>query len=204
MSRRSLALLAALAAMLLSAVAAVPASAGVLVASAPDCDNGPTAQPFRPWLDPAQYFLAPGGGFENGAAGWSLDGASVGAGNQSFGSGSAVLALPSGASATSPVFCVGIEHPTARFFVRRTGGSALLSSVRVEARFELATGTVVTLPVGLVSAGSSWQPSPVTLLVGNLLALLPGEHTPAQLRFTAQGGGSFEIDDVYVDPYGRG
>ncbi len=203
MSRRSNALLAAVATLLVSVVAAVPASAGVLVSSAPDCDNGQTSQPFRPWLDPAQYFLAPDGGFEADAADWSLDGASVVAGNQGFGVGGAALALPAGASATSPTFCVGLEHPTARFFVRRTSGSALRSALRVEARFELATGAVTTLPVGVVTAGSSWQPSPVAPLIGNLLALLPGEHTPAQLRFSAEGG-SFEIDDVYVDPYGRG
>src|SRR3954470_2207598 len=50
--------------------AALPgsASAGVLVASAPDCDNGATSQPFAQWGDENSYFLAPGGGFESGAA----------------------------------------------------------------------------------------------------------------------------------------
>jgi hypothetical protein len=37
-----------------------------------------------------------------------------------------------------------------------------------------------------------------------LLPLLPGEHTPIQLRFTAIGTADWVIDDVYVDPRLRG
>src|SRR3954464_6530288 len=53
--------------------AALPgsASAGVLVASAPDCDNGANSQPFAQWGDDNEYFLAPAGTFESDAAGWS-------------------------------------------------------------------------------------------------------------------------------------
>src|SRR4051794_17557794 len=59
--------------------AALPgtASAGVLVASAPSCANGATSQPFTQWGDSNNYFLAPGGNFESGAAGWTLNGARV-------------------------------------------------------------------------------------------------------------------------------
>jgi hypothetical protein len=53
--------------------------------------------------------------------------------------------------------------------------------------------------IGLVALnGGSWQP---TLMVANLLPLLPGDHTPVQLRFVPQGGGAWLIDDVYVDPF---
>jgi hypothetical protein len=39
-------------------------------------------------------------------------------------------------------------------------------------------------------------------ILGNLLPLLPGEHTPIAFRFTAVGG-DWSVDDVWVDPYGR-
>jgi hypothetical protein len=198
MSRRLLTLALAAAA----AIGIAPAAhAGILVADAPACDNGPTSQVFAPWGDPAQYFLAPDGGFEAGGAGWAIDGGAVTAGERDGGDGTQMLRLPSGASATTPTFCVGLEHPTNRFFVRRSGGS-VLATLRVDAITELATGATVAVPVGLVPAGSGWAPSPVVVNVANLLPLLPGSHTPMRLRFTAQGG-TFDVDDVHVDPYGR-
>src|SRR5919197_1269504 len=49
------------------------------------CPPSAYEQPFAPWLDFASYVLAPNGGLESGAAGWSLDGgAAVVAGNESF------------------------------------------------------------------------------------------------------------------------
>ncbi len=68
--------------------------------------------------------------------------------------------------------------------------------------FELSTGAVASLPIGLVASDGSWQPTLPMLAVANLLPLLPGEHTPVALSFTAQGG-AWSVDDVYVDPYGR-
>ena len=51
--------------------------------------------------------------------------------------------------------------------------------------------------------GGNWAPSLPTLLVANLLPLLPGRHTPVRLRFVPQGPGAWQIDDVYVDPFKR-
>ena len=126
MTRRSR-LLAALAAT--AVIAAAPATASADVGWS-DCDNPASSTVFSPWLDYTPYFLAPDGGFEAGASGWGLDGAGVVAGNESYnlsGPGSSSLALGSGDSATSPAVCVGLEHPTFRFVVRRSGGSALSS-----------------------------------------------------------------------------
>jgi hypothetical protein len=38
------------------------------------------------------------------------------------------------------------------------------------------------------------------VVLASLLPLLPGDHTPVRFRVTAQGG-SWQIDDFYVDPY---
>ena len=117
------------------AFAAQPSHAGVLVASAPSCVDPATSHPFLPWLDIASYVPAPDGGFEAGAKGWDLNGATTVAGNETFKVGGSAddtaLRVPAGGSATSPTFCVGLEHPTARLFAKRVGGS-LLSTLRVD------------------------------------------------------------------------
>lgn len=191
------------------AAGASAASAGVLVASAPSCDDQALSKTFAPWLDYADYTALAGGSFEGDGAAWSTNGpASIAAGNETFRVGGAgdsrSLALQSGSSATSPAICVGIEHPTLRFFARRrsTGLPASLSTLNVEALVELADGAILPVPVGVVTNGGSWQPTLPMAIVGNLLPLLPGEHTPIAFRFTAVGG-DWSVDDVWVDPYNR-
>ena len=195
----------ALAALSLSAVSA---NAGVLVSSAPSCDGQPLSTPFQPWLDFASYTPLSGGSFESSTAGWSLSGgAAVANGNESFyvaGPGTKSLTIPSGGSATSPAICVGIEHPTMRFFAKRTSGGLLgLSTMRVDVLFENNLGLVSSLPIGVALPSNSWQPTLPMTVLANLLPLLPGNHTPVQFRFTPLLGGTWSIDDVFVDPFGR-
>jgi hypothetical protein len=202
-ARKSRTLVAAIGAAAVAAFAAAPASAGVLVESAPGCTSPDSDQVFSPWLDYANYFLAPDGGFEAGADGWALDDASVASGNESYavsGDGSSALALRSGSSATSPTVCVGLEHPTIRFFARKTSGSRL-AGLRVDVLVEDTLGVVSSLPVGVVGGTDSWQPSAPLVVTASLLPLLPGQHTPVEFKFTPEGG-SWQIDDVYVDPTG--
>jgi hypothetical protein len=179
------------------------ASAGPLVAAATNCDSQSLSQPFLPWADPATYTLNPGGSFEDGAAGWSLNGASVVSGNEPFNVGSATdsqsLALPDGSSAVSAPICVGIQHPDIRFFARSTNPAAKLT---VEVLFEDGDGNVQSLPIGSVPGGGAWAPTAPFPIVANLLPLLPGNETPVAFRFRASGG-CFRVDDLYVDPYSR-
>lgn len=200
---------AALAALAALSVGASTASAGVLVASAPSCDDQPLSQPFTPWLDYMNYTPLPGGNFEGSMRGWSMSGgAAVADGNatQHVGGGddASSLAIPAGGSATSATICVGLQHPTVRFFAERrsSGLLASLSTLQVDVLFELSTGTVASLPIGVVDNGGSWQPTLPMLAVANLLPLLPGDHTPIALHFTAHDG-DWSVDDIYVDPYYR-
>ena len=201
--RRTATILAGSATLL--AGAAAPAQAGVLVSSASACDDTSSSQVFLPWVDVANYFLAPGGDFESGAAGWTLTGgAAVVSGNEPWnvtGGGSSSLRLPAGSSATSPAICVGIEHPTIRFF-EKSSGATLGSNLRVEVLFEDAWGNVHALTIGRETRGG-WEVTPAFVVVANLLALLPGEHTAVAFRFTPEWTGSWQIDDVHVDPYGK-
>jgi hypothetical protein len=178
------------------AILALPSTA-----HAADCPDQQLDRTFLPWLDPAWYTQAPNGGLEDGDSGWTLErGAAVVDGNEPYrvgGSGDAhSLALPPGASATTAPMCIGVEHPTLRLFARNTGSPASVLTVSV------VSGDL-SLPVGLVTARSSWAPTPVVPVVVNLLSLL-GDQQVA-FRFTAADGrGEWTIDDVYVDPYKKG
>ena len=195
MFRRSRLFAAAAAAAMVSAIGAAPASAGLMS----DCDTPDSSKVFMPWLDTTEYFLAPDGGFENGAAGWSLRGASVGDGNESYalsGAGSKSLHLGVGDAATSPEVCVGLEHPTFRFVARKSGG--LLATMAVS----VVTRDGLVLPLGEMAGTSSWQPSPIMLVGANLLPTVAGgDSAQVRFRFTPLTG-SWQVDDLYVDPRG--
>jgi hypothetical protein len=207
--RARIALTAALTGAALFAALPGTASAGVLVASAPSCDNGATSQPFAQWGDSNDYFLTPGGNFESGAAGWTLNGARVVADQEPWrvngDRGSHALVVPAGHSVVSPTVCVGIEDPSMRFFAHRSGGGLLgaTSQLVVTARVETSLGLVLDVPVGTINAlsnGTSWDRTPVQIVLASLLPLLPGQHTPIQFRFAAVGTADWVIDDVFVDP----
>jgi hypothetical protein len=200
--KRAVGLLVAAGAVTLAAAA--PAHAGLLVASAKSCGTPAASQVFLRWLDPMRYEEAPGGSVES-AAGWTLSGgAQVVSGNEPWKVGDSAdrssLLLPRGSQATTGVMCVGIGHPTMRFFAKRTSGW-LLDSLMVEVLFETAGGQVASLPIGAVLAGGSWQPTLPFPVLASLLPLLPGDQTPVAFRFTPVGAGSWQVDDVYVDPW---
>jgi hypothetical protein len=204
-SRRRLALLVVISMSLTPATA----QAGPLVSSVPSssCATQVLERPFLRWLDPARYTLVPDGTLERGAAGWALWRATVVKGNEPYyvhaRGETRSLRLPPGSSAITPPMCVGVLHPTLRLFARRTGGS-FLSGLRVDVLFEDAGGRVRSLPIGLALGGSRWQPTLPMPVVANLLPLLPGQNTAVAFRFSPTGWGTWQIDDVYVDPHRRG
>jgi hypothetical protein len=101
------------------------------------------------------------------------------------------VSLANGESLTTDCVRVPKPQPIVRFFARSTSGSG---SLHVEL---LVTGTRLVLDGGYVSAPATMGPAaqvvilPVGLKVGAL---------PLQVRLTAAGG-SFEIGDVYIDPF---
>ena len=204
--RRTLA--AGFTASLAFAALASPASAGVLTESATNCDDNPLVKPFERFGDGANYRLVPGGSFEAGSSGWQLSGgAKVVSGNESYKVNgprdSRSLLLPTGSRAVSPVVCVGLEEPTLRLFAKRDSG--LLSTLLVEAQVETSLGLSAWVPVLPGDAGGgSWHPTMAMPLVVNLLPLLPGDRTPVRFRFSPLLLGSWQIDDVYVDPWRMG
>lgn len=196
---------------LLSATATVAAAlalgASTAAASGPGsgCPSQPVTQPFAPWGDDADYFLAPGGDLSDGGASWSLSGgaaAVVGDGVDVGGAGDDnALGLRSGASATTADFCIGKEHPTMRFFLRRGAGLSI-GVLQVEVLYTVA-GRRRALTIGALRGDREWSPSRVLALHVNELAPLFGHRLDVALRFTAVAG-SWSVDDVFVDPVRHG
>jgi hypothetical protein len=196
-------LIAASVAAVALAAGAPTASAGLLVKSAPDCAPKPTSAAFsKVDGDSTQYWLAPGGDFEAGSQSWSLGGrASLVSGNEPWklagADDSRSLKLPPGASATSPVVCVGIEHPAVRLVAKSSG---LLPALAVDVITETSLGLKIGVPAGVLLPNGQWKPSPKLIVLSSLLPLLPGEHTPVQFRVTSVGLGTWTVDDFYLDP----
>ena len=193
----------AAAAALTALVLPAAASAGSLEDAAPSCDSQVLGQTFLPWADVANYTLNPGGSFEDGAAGWRLDGASVSDGNEPFAGGGAppppARGQPPRRTARGAPHLGGGRHPDIRFFTAASNPMARLS---VEVLFEGPSGELLSAPIGTVSGAGRWAPTAPFPIVANLLALLPDNHTAVAFRFIASGG-DFRIDDLYVDPYQR-
>jgi hypothetical protein len=152
---------------LLRAALAALALLAFLPSAAPaaDCSGQVLDRTFLPWGDPALYTPV--------SADWTT------------------VSLPAGSSATTNPVCIGLGHPTVRFFARNTGDP--LSQLRVSA----VVGET-ELPIGKVPAGREFAPSPTLLLAVNLL----GADSVA-FKFAADGG-SWSVRDVYVDPYSKG
>ena len=189
-------------ALALAALTAAPAGAG-----GKSCAARQVTQPFTQWLDLSRYFLAPGGDFESGG-GWTLGGgAKIVAGNESFyvhsPSDGRSLSLGSSGWARTSSMCVDSDELTMRFFARNTG--SVLSTLTVEARIQttlLGVTTQTTLPVTVVpGVTQTWAPSLPVVFALSLNQLLGGT-TSIDFRFTVVGGGgNWQIDDVYVDPF---
>jgi hypothetical protein len=162
-------------------------------------DCGSTSQPFAKFGDNRYYTFGTNGGLENGATGWSLSGARVVSGNESFYVHShgdiSSLSLPAGSTAYTPKLCMGTTSTVMRYFVKGSSDG----SVRVEVVLRGLLGEVLgVFQVSRVSTDSSWQAGPPVLNLDSLLGLLG--VSSVQLKFTTLSG-TAQIDDVYVDPW---
>jgi hypothetical protein len=183
---------------------AVFASTGVALAS---CPTQPVSTPFSQWGDSNDYFLVPGGSFEGtpDQVGWTLSNASLTTGNESFNvndpGDQQSLTINGGGSATSPFFCVDDTMSSLRFFAQQAGGG---TNLRVKALVQNADGGVTAVPVADLADGSmpAWAPTDPLGGSGHLPA---GTSVMVALRFRAPvSSGSWQIDDIYVDPYRSG
>jgi hypothetical protein len=162
-------------------------------AAAQACTQPATTQAFARFGDYADYWRAPGGGFETGAAGWELDNSAVVGANETFFVGGASdgqsLEIQPGGAAVSPAFCVDATNTTLRLFAKKSTG--LTGTLSVELLYTTATGKYKARVGGVVAGtGAVWAGQ-----------VVKGDGS-VQLRFVAsQDAGAWAIDDVYIDPY---
>ncbi len=179
------------------------ASTSVALAS---CPTQPVSTPFSQWGDSNDYFLVPGGSFEGTAdqVGWTLSNASLTSGNEPFNvndpGDQQSLTINGGGSATSPYFCVDDTMSGLRFFAQQAGAG---TDLRVRALVQTSDGVTV-VPIADFADGSvpAWAP---TEPLGGSATLPTGSSVMVALRFRAPASsGSWQVDDIYVDPYRSG
>jgi hypothetical protein len=198
-------------------LALVAACLGLLVAAAPAAADGNQAENpadqhstpvFASLGDTADYFALTGGTFEADTTDWSLTGAQVVTGNEPFQvdslAGSHSLSIAPGGVAVSPAVTVNNTTPTWRFFAQAADASATGTQLTVYAQWTSPyTGRVFRLPIARRQGKdhTSWAATP-PLLLGKYLPA--GMNVDVQFVFQAGAtGGSWTIDDVFIDPYAR-
>jgi hypothetical protein len=187
--------------------ATVLALFGIPAVAQAACPAMPLTKAFSVFGDTRDYSLLSNGAFEAGTGGWSLTNAWVADGNEGWKVRSpidskALWINPTG-RVVSPSFCVSIDHPTFRFFARRTSNSWGVLDIRL--RWSLDGGPIQEVLINTTSVGTNWEPT-----ASFKLAEVTGLWNTSQL-VTAQiildpndTGGGYAVDDVFIDPYTRG
>jgi hypothetical protein len=169
-------------------IAAAPATA--------DCSTPSFSTPFSAFRDSGLYTLAPGGTFDDPAAGWTLGaGARIVATIQPDGTTNGVLDLPSKATAVSPVMCITSDYPTARLWVRNIVGAEgvfFYVSYNVNGTWTTPKNT------------GQFHGDHLAWTLSNPMNVQPSTAPGWQLaRFTFVAGGNtsrFQVNDFWVDP----
>ncbi len=171
----------------------------------PLCAEREVSQPFLPWGDSGDYFVAPNGGFEDRFAGWRFGaGTRVGSGNERLGlvaPGLKMLRLGGSGTATSEPFCVTDAEESFRFAVRNAGDPSSTLDVWADVTYvegETARATSVHLGTVQVSE-TAWEPSPIFAY-----GRFPTKDAMLSIRFEAtspNSPGDWRVDAVLVDPY---
>lgn len=185
----------------------------VSTAQAATCGSRATSAAFARFGDTNQYFLAPAGSFEGGASGWSLSNGATASGNESFflHSSADTTSLKLTGSATSGGFCVTRNEPRLRFTARTVttpGSNGNYSQLNVSVVVKNAAGSQASFYLGTIQpqGNGGWFVTP-TFDYGALLdSWLFGSDglgtATMQVQFTVAGqGGTWYVDDVYVDPF---
>jgi hypothetical protein len=179
-------------------------SAGSALAS---CPTQPVSTPFQQWGDTNSYFLVPGGSLEGTIddIGWNLATAELSQGNEPFNvndpGDSQSVTIDGGGSATTPFFCVDNSMASMRFFAQQTAAG---SDLQIQAVIHTSHGDVVK-PIGDLPDGSMSGWAPTDPIDGGANQLPAGHTLMVALRFQIPStDGSWQIDDIYVDPYRSG
>jgi hypothetical protein len=164
------------------------------------CSYPNTEQVFAPWGDENFYELAPDGGFESEAAGWTLlGGAKLVQGNEdqylNNPGDDTSLALRFLGLAITPQICVNETTPSFRFMALNTGNP----SSKLEVIVTYQEDRQLRIKTTDIRAGDEWEPSkPIDLRTdGDVERISRISFAPKDNK------GSWQIDDLYIDPFAR-
>jgi len=172
------------------------------------CPAGTLSQPFKQFGDNAYYTLAPGAGFESGMTAWSLSGSTLATGNERYflrgTSDSRALKVAANGVAVSPSLCVDSGMPTLRLVGKKLNAN-VTGQLKVEILYKTSSGDTKVSLAGQMAHGSKenysdWKPSNILKLTTALPISSLGGTATVQLRVSADKGGDWLIDDVFVDP----
>ena len=181
-------------------IAAAPAAASREL-SAP-CNAAGAEKVFAPFGDNRDYVAVQDGGFEAEGVGWTLSpGATVVDENESYYLGETTdtksLKLEDGASAVSAPTCVGLDTPKFRLVHR--GPDSSEARLKVEVIY-LEVERKTSRVAGELRSDGTWAPSP-RLSVGVNKAGDDNANGLGTVAFRVTAvGGSYSVDDVYLDP----
>jgi hypothetical protein len=171
------------------------------------CADVAVSNPFSIFGDNADYFLAKKGDFETDTKGWNFSpGTKIVNDNESYDVGgnsdTKSLSIQPSGRVVSTHFCIDERYPHVRFFAKQSDGSDGLLSV--SARWSDALNVQQEVPLGTLAGSgfSSWAPSSLMVMAGVVQLTDQGNTQSVQLVFTPLSG-TWQIDDVYVDPYRR-
>lgn len=186
----------------LAAIAA-PAASAWTASNALPCAPRTEAQVFRPWGDTSTWFLGPNGSFSSSlSTTWATVGvvdtpAENEPWNVSGASTARSVRLAPGAQIWMRPICVTATEDRIRAFVKRPG--IIASSLKMVAvSWNPRTLRYLETPIWISGTAPGWTPTPVVQMTDFT------NSTGTQLLgvyFVNEGLGSWQIDDVYVDPF---
>jgi hypothetical protein len=182
-------------------LAALPMAVAAPAHALDACTTRTLSQPFKAWGDSNDYFPVTSGTFESGTSGWSIgSGVSRVAENEPWkvaGSGANSLRIPAGIAVSTPQMCLTATEDSARFFYKSPGGGAGLQ-VTITATNSISHSVAIT---GFTIAGGTvggWQVSP-RISLPDVRGTQGTENV--LITLTPQGGGgTWQIDDFFIDP----
>ena len=186
-----------------------------------DCGEAKILRPFASWGDRADYVAVDNGSFDYGLEGWTLkskpDWAQVVTTKTISGDAGAVLELEKNGRVVSPPICFDETRPHAKMFARLIKdqrGRLKDGKIAIKVRYAtLPKGKVRTIKIGTIRrkrgerGARRWSPTPEigTGLGRARKRTMPDENGRRWFQFEIKnkGGGSWQIDDLYVDPRRR-
>lgn len=165
------------------------------------CPEPATSQALTAFGDSGAYYLVDGGSFTGDTSAWQTTGdVHVAPDSEPYDvmhAGGGSLAVGQGGRAASAPMCTTGAFDRARLFYRGTGRPGSTLNVSITSRSGIGRGSSYTITYRLDGSSSEWRLSP-TMVIPDWTDASGTQQTT--ITVSAEGG-SFQVDDVVVDPW---